>query len=265
MFSRSLLRRALPSMGSDFGRGSSMESLADRVAKGQAKGDIFTRAVYTSVGLPEDGPKPGSEEAKALVEAQEFIASLHEEVAEYDRQNAEAVNAYLSKWSWFRKWTPQVEDTTSSSENAPPAEPINVTEETITSGLNAGATLTRSQPSSTNAQPNSSTAQRRQQNAANNKSALLFRRKNLQQEPLILRKWVPYLCVAVIAFIWTPDTWKLRALYRADYFYAMFRRFIHTQYWRITMDPEEFAAVMNDIEANVPRSKWSVDPEKCPL
>jgi hypothetical protein len=95
------------------------------------------------------------------------------------------------------------------------------------------------------------------------KTQWLLRRRH-QFEPLIFRRWVPFVCIAALAIVWSPDAWKLRTLYYLDWKYALFRRWIHTEYWRLTMPPEEFTQLMEQIDANAPR-RSRVKGTKCPL
>lgn len=90
----------------------------------------------------------------------------------------------------------------------------------------------------------------------------LFRRQHPGWVPLMQRWWVPWLCLSSIVLIWTPDVWKLRCLYICDHQYALFRQSIHKAYWRATMSPEDYAALMADIEAERPSK---VSAANCPF
>ncbi|KPI87588.1 hypothetical protein ABL78_3339 [Leptomonas seymouri] len=90
----------------------------------------------------------------------------------------------------------------------------------------------------------------------------LFRRQHPGWVPLMQRWWVPWLCAGSIVLIWTPDVWKLRFLYMCDYRYALLRQSIHKAYWRATMSPEDYAALMEDIEAQRPTR---VSATSCPF
>ncbi|KPA83646.1 putative mitochondrial hypothetical protein [Leptomonas pyrrhocoris] len=90
----------------------------------------------------------------------------------------------------------------------------------------------------------------------------LFRRQHPGWVPLMQRWWVPWLCMGSIVLIWTPDVWKLRWLYICDHQYALLRQAIHKAYWRATMDPADYAALMADIEAERPST---VSATNCPF
>lgn len=90
----------------------------------------------------------------------------------------------------------------------------------------------------------------------------LFRRQHPGWVPLMQRWWVPWLCAGSILVIWTPDVWKLRTLYLLDHQYALLRQSIHKAYWRATMKPEDYAALIADIEAQRPSK---VGATSCPF
>ena len=82
--------------------------------------------------------------------------------------------------------------------------------------------------------------------------------------PLIGRRWVPWVCFAGVGLIWLPDQQKVRALLAFDELHERVKMRIHCWYWQRTMDPEQFALLMEQIEKSVPRSKC-VESTKCPL
>lgn len=90
----------------------------------------------------------------------------------------------------------------------------------------------------------------------------LFKKKHPGWTPLMQRWWVPWVCVAALGLVWTPDVWKLRALYYSDWQYAILRQSIHRAYWRATMDRDAYDALMADIEAQRPTVVKSTD---CPF
>lgn len=96
-------------------------------------------------------------------------------------------------------------------------------------------------------------------------SKWMFRKRNPHHTPFLQRRWIPWACAAGIVLVWTPDTWKLRTLHYCDVQYAALRRFVHTQYWRATMNPEEFQKLMAEMEANVAKHKRSVKSSDCPF
>lgn len=197
-----------------------------------ANTDTFKNSV---LGLPPEGPKPGSVEAEALHAAEMFINDIRAELDDYDRANAKAVENFGARWGLW-KATPAVSP--SATSGAPQVDASgNIVERS------SGAVADKDQ-------------QLRR---------FMFKKRNPHATPLLLRWWVPWLCVGALIVVWTPDTWKLRTLHRADSYYAALRRFIHTQYWRLTMEPSEFEALMKDIEANKARNARSVKASDCPF
>jgi hypothetical protein len=94
---------------------------------------------------------------------------------------------------------------------------------------------------------------------------LMYKKYNPNRPPLIARWYIPWTCLSLAVLIWTPDVWKLKALYLADGYYAQLRRSVHTAYWRATMDPDEFVELMTQLEANLPRHLRSVKGSNCPM
>jgi hypothetical protein len=84
------------------------------------------------------------------------------------------------------------------------------------------------------------------------------------KEPLLSRWWVPYACILGIVAIWTPDKYKVRALYYADDAHDRFKLWVHTWYWWATMPTEKYSLLMEQLAANVPKSE-RVQSTDCPL
>jgi hypothetical protein len=184
------------------------------------------------LGLPKEGPKPGSEDAEALHAAEAFLGDIRVEIEEFDRANARAVEAAAGRMRFWRRGF-----------TAPSSVAVG------TQTLPDGSVVERT------------SAARR----ADQYNRFMFKKRNPHSTPLLMRWWIPYACVFAIGLVWTPDTWKLRGLHYADSNYAALRRAIHTQYWRWTMDPTEFADLMKEIEANLPKNSRSVKSSDCPF
>lgn len=90
------------------------------------------------------------------------------------------------------------------------------------------------------------------------------RRQRPGYVPMIQRTWVPFFCVAAVVYIWLPDRVKVRWLLWADDQHDRVRLWVHKQYWRATMDPDRYAQLMEQLEANVAPSE-RVASTKCPL
>jgi hypothetical protein len=82
--------------------------------------------------------------------------------------------------------------------------------------------------------------------------------------PLIYRRWVPYALMASFIAIWIPDSYKIKFLYRVDEWHDKFKFRVHCWYWRRTMEPAQYARLMEQLEANVPKSNREKSPD-CPL
>jgi hypothetical protein len=82
--------------------------------------------------------------------------------------------------------------------------------------------------------------------------------------PLIGRTWVPWLCLAGMGLVWVPDRTKVDMLLFADDMHERLRLRVHKWYWRMTMDPVQFAILMEQLEANVSKAE-RVESTKCPL
>lgn len=193
-----------------------------------------TKKPYRNIvlGLPPEGPKPGTTDAEALHAAEAFLGDLRAELAEYDQANARAVEAAAARWAFWRK----------------PSSPSVGTSEAV--GL---------QPAGDGKFVERSRATRKEQF-----NRFMFKKRNPHRVPILLRWWVPYFGLAALGFVWTPDMWKLRALHYCDSKYAALRRRVHTEYWRWTMDPAEFALLMEQIEANIAKNK-RVKSSDCPF
>lgn len=96
------------------------------------------------------------------------------------------------------------------------------------------------------------------------RSPRLFRQGARTREPLISRWWVPYVCVAGIIAIWTPDRYKVGLLFYIDDTHDAVKLWVHKQYWRWTMPPDQYAILMEQLVANVPKSE-RVKASDCPL
>lgn len=92
----------------------------------------------------------------------------------------------------------------------------------------------------------------------------VFRKHLPRREPLLGRRWVPYVCVAGLIAIWTPVNFKVAALQWVDAQHDAIKLTVHKVYWRWTMPPEQFAVLMRQLEANVPKSE-RVKSTDCPL
>lgn len=250
------------------------------------------------LGIPKEGLPPNSSEAAELHAAEAFVGDIQQEILAYDIANAKAMEAYAMKWwsriPFFGRHAKQsLEAATAvaaAASTAPPAASssrhaglhLSAEEVAAASSANGGVYLhtqtTRTSRGQTVERTSAIEATRLTEfaqgagvSAATRKAtgapsqpfnSWLFRRQHPGWVPLIQRWWVPWICAASIALIWTPDPWKLRTLYYCDYQYAMLRQNIHKTYWRLTMTPEDYAALMADIEASRPPSVKSTD---CPF
>lgn len=85
-----------------------------------------------------------------------------------------------------------------------------------------------------------------------------------QRQPLIARWWIPYVCAAGVLAVWTPDQFKVRALYWMDQRHDNVKLAVHKWYWYYTMPADRYAILMEQLEANVPKSE-RVKSTDCPL
>lgn len=82
--------------------------------------------------------------------------------------------------------------------------------------------------------------------------------------PLVHRWWVPWLTIAFTIFIWLPTKWKVSALLWLDHTHDDIKWYIHTTYWKYTMDADHYALLMEQMEAGIQKSKRAPSPD-CPL
>ena len=90
------------------------------------------------------------------------------------------------------------------------------------------------------------------------------RRAAKGKQMLIMRPWVPYVLVSSVALMWVPDKYKIAALYTIDAMHEEVKLKVHCWYWRRTMPSAQYALLMEQMEANVPRTK-RVESPNCPL
>ena len=82
--------------------------------------------------------------------------------------------------------------------------------------------------------------------------------------PLLHRWWIPPVTVAFTIFIWLPTKWKVDALLWLDHTHDDVKWYIHTTYWKYTMEPDQYALLMEQMEAGIQKSKRVQSPN-CPL
>ena len=219
--------------------------------------------------VPGGGLTPGSDEANALQSAEVFLSDLEHEIAAYDRANADAVKSRVSRWFGFG----------SSNTGSEAIGAVGPTDSTTNAEVISSATTVAA--AAAVATDSHLRLERRSANDLGRSSAVgqppsrgwfrWFRRSNgpsmsyEHRTPLLMRRWVPYVCLAAIGMVWIPDMYKLRALHYCDARYAKFRRDIHTEYWRWTMPADEFAELMQQIEAQIPKHRRSVKSSDCPF
>ncbi|KEG11238.1 hypothetical protein DQ04_02821000 [Trypanosoma grayi] len=214
------------------------------------------------LGLPKDGPAPGSSDAASLQAAEAFLGEIQQEIMAYDIANAQAMEAYARSW-WTRvpyfgkRWAAsadQMESQTQCSHN----ELGGAATGTAAAGAAAGAMKEHVRLERMTAATAGMTSGQKQQKM----NTWIFKQRHPGWVPLIQRWWVPCVCAAGIVLIWTPDVWKLRTLYWCDHRYALFRQSVHKAYWRATMNVEDYEALMRDMELDRPPS---VKATNCPL
>ena len=83
-------------------------------------------------------------------------------------------------------------------------------------------------------------------------------------EPITARWWFPWVVIAFIVSLWLPTHWKVNALLWVDHSHDRVKWWVHRQYWRWTMAPEDYALLMEQLEAGVEKSK-RVKATECPL
>ena len=93
----------------------------------------------------------------------------------------------------------------------------------------------------------------------------LMSRKQLSSKQMLFERWwFPWVCFGSIGAIWIPDETKIAALYWVDAKHEEVKLAIHKQYWRYTMPAEQYATLMEQLAANVPRGQ-RVQSSDCPL
>ncbi|KAH9586623.1 hypothetical protein LSM04_002238 [Trypanosoma melophagium] len=225
------------------------------------------------LGLPKSGPVPGSSEAASLQAAEAFIGEIQREILAYDIANARAMEAYAQSWwnkiPYFgKRWAMGTINTINEggNMNSDSGRDINMerTGSTIAATAAAGTRdhVRVERASAENKLPNGSKLHIQKQQEQIKMNSWLFKQRHPGWVPIIQRRWVPVLCVVGIGMIWTPDVWKLRALYWCDHKYAIFRQSIHKAYWRATMSAEDYATLIKDMEEQRPTS---VKVSNCPL
>jgi hypothetical protein len=97
-----------------------------------------------------------------------------------------------------------------------------------------------------------------------NKMNLMHRRVGTGYVPLLQRRWVPYFCVSAIVVIWIPAEAKVTGLYWADAKHDEVKLAVHKLYWRYTMPSEQYATLLEQLAASVPKGQ-RVESADCPL
>lgn len=236
--------------------------------------------------VPGGGLKPGSDEANALQAAEVFLSDLEHEIAAYDRANAEAVKSRVSRWFGFggASQAPSAPTVEVAGTTTPAGLSSEEADASLAGGVGPGGVAAAAAAVAAGNKPAAdshlhferrSAADLQQQASASQAAQTKrrwFRRNTAAggmsyeyKTPLLMRRWVPYVCVAAICVVWIPDMYKLRALHWCDARYAKLRRDIHTEYWRWTMPPDEFAELMQQIEAQIPKHRRSVKSSDCPF
>ena len=90
------------------------------------------------------------------------------------------------------------------------------------------------------------------------------RNKMCSKPPLFMRKWVPYACLTAIFLIWMPDRWISAICAKGKSAYTQAQFMIHREYWRFRLPHHEFAALLKEIEEEIPKEMRIPHPE-CPL
>ena len=196
-------------------------------------------------------PAETKEEAAQRQEAENFFNDIMLEVKNHDMQNAMAMAQYWEKaklWTWGKKEEPVL------SVPQTPAKNLN-DNGYVEKTLREGVVLERSTAAGAAAATKPSGPMI---------NSWLFKKVNPDYVPLMSRWWVPWVAVATIGLIWTPDPWKLRTLYMVDHQYALARQAVHKWYWRMTMDPADYEVLLKQMEANVPKRK-QVKSSDCPF
>ena len=234
------------------------------------------------LGVPDMNPTDPADIATKR-EAEEFVMELEADLDAYDAADMEALEKYvtrsrLGRWFFGDSSSSAIPPATASIGDAPGDSLPSAAAASIAAGVAITAAksskVMRTRATDINFSPNEETVvtpagkpppQQQVEPRRSLTQRLMFRRYNPNRTPLIARWYVPYICAGVTALIWTPDHWKLRTLYLADAYYAQLRRAIHTEYWRMTMNQEDFATLMEQMEANMPRDKRTVKGTDCPM
>nr|CCC91618.1 conserved hypothetical protein [Trypanosoma congolense IL3000] len=211
------------------------------------------------LGLPKDGPVPGSSDAASLQAAEAFIGEIQREIMECDVANARAMELYARSW-----WTRVTCFGKRCKSGSTPTDPEGMcVGEAANGSTAAGSSCERSEHMHverfSELQAARGAARGRSQPQLN---SWFFKLRHPGWVPLIQRPWVPYFCFGCIVIVWTPDVWKLRTLHWCDYQYAELRRAVHRAYWRATMDKQEYKELMEELERGRPPP---LGASKCPL
>ncbi|SCU66882.1 uncharacterized protein TEOVI_000773900 [Trypanosoma equiperdum] len=227
-----------------------------------ALGSVETAAAETTrnivLGLPKDGPVPGSSDAASLQAAEAFIGSIQQEIMACDMANARAMELYARHWWTKVPYFGKRFGSTTATLEVTGADGGGVSGLPACTGTSDGQhkhmRLERS--SEVAAVPGTSRGQQQRLNS------WFFKLRHPGWVPIIQRPWVPYFCIGCLMLVWTPDIWKLRTLHWCDYQYAEFRRAVHRAYWRATMSAEDYKELMEELERGRP-PPFGVS--KCPL
>jgi len=84
------------------------------------------------------------------------------------------------------------------------------------------------------------------------------------KEPLLGRWWVPFACGVALIIVWTPESYKIQFLRNLQKIHEYVQFLVHSQYWRMTMNPQEYEVLMKQIQDGVQKSKRVKSPD-CPL
>ncbi|RNF25359.1 uncharacterized protein Tco025E_02263 [Trypanosoma conorhini] len=215
------------------------------------------------LGLPREGPAPGSADAASLQEAEAFVGEIQQEIMAYDLANARAMETYArSCWAkipfFGARWT-----TGAAAEARGGDQPLDSRGSAHDVEVDAAAAATQAMRGQCRVERTSAAAvdgvRRPPQPKMN---SWLFKQRHPGWVPLIQRWWVPCVCVAGLVVVWTPDVWKLRALYWCDHKYALLRRSVHKAYWRATMSAADYERLMQELGQGQPQP---VKANKCPL
>jgi hypothetical protein len=85
-----------------------------------------------------------------------------------------------------------------------------------------------------------------------------------RRQPILQRWWFPWLCMGGIFLIWTPDKYKVKSLMWLDEKHEQLKAAVHLTYWKYTMPADQYALLLQQLEANVPKGN-RVKASDCPL